>query len=110
MNGCRRVSWISDVFGPEQAIPQDAIFARRYCPRIIGELIQQIRDSLRKAGKITELAGLEDLTEIANQIYQELLGALFIFCKIPDNVTLRYVRRGKRGGMSAQWRAKDDAS
>src|SRR6266568_8349693 len=94
VDGGGAVTGIADVGGPIEDVAEDLVLIRGISPRIVGYFLLQIGNSAREAREIVELAGGKAVVERVDVIDEELLRAVFVLGKFPDDVAIHDVLGG----------------
>src|SRR6266481_683034 len=94
VDGGRTVTGITDVGGPIENVAEDFVFVRGSCPRIIGDFLLEAGDGAGEAREIVKLASGKAVVESIDVIDEELLRAILVVSKVPDDVTIHDVLGG----------------
>src|SRR6266436_6542886 len=94
VDGGRPVTGITDVGGPIENIAEDFVFVRGSCPRIVGDFLLEAGDGAGEAREIVKLASGKAVVESIDVIDEELLRAILVVSKVPDDVTIHDVLGG----------------
>src|SRR6266436_3764791 len=94
VDGGRTIAGIANVGGPIQDVSKDFVLVGRSRARIVGDFLLKVWNGARETREIVELSGNEAVMKGIDDGDQELLGAVFVFGEVPDDIAIHDVLGG----------------